>query len=156
MTSKKLISHFDLNVFSRVVWILSQFTAFALKLQQKKLHGRKSTAWSTALITQYLLNLLECCLLYSAVDFFIFFNKADGGFHGNGLSICVFTNTMNNCVHLKGRELQLLDLFFFNHIRNASLSSIGMCCLCLFFDKTKILGENPLKICKTVKIKKLT
>ena len=26
-----------------------------------------------------------------------------------------------------------------------------MCCLCLFFDKTKSLGKNPLKICKTVR-----
>ena len=27
---KKLISHFDMNVFLRVVWILSQLTALAL------------------------------------------------------------------------------------------------------------------------------
>ena len=33
--SKKLISHFDMNVFSRVVLILSQLTAFVLELQQK-------------------------------------------------------------------------------------------------------------------------
>ena len=33
--SKKLISYFDMNVLSRTVWILSQLTAFILKLQQK-------------------------------------------------------------------------------------------------------------------------
>ena len=153
VTSKKLISHFDLNVFSRVVWILSQFTAFALKLQQKKLHGRKSTAWSTALITQYLLNLLECCLLYSAVDFFIFFNKADGGFHGNGLSICVFTNIMNNCVYLKGRELQLLDLFFLIILEMRPWAALECAACVCFFDKSKILGEYPLKIVKPWKLR---
>ena len=40
--TKKLISHFDMNVFPRVVWILSQLTAFVLKLQQKNLRGQKS------------------------------------------------------------------------------------------------------------------
>ena len=39
---------------------------------------------------------LECCLLYSAVNFFAIFCKSDDGFHWNGLSICVFTNLMNN------------------------------------------------------------
>ena len=32
MILKKLISHFDMNVFRRVVWVLSQPTAFVLKL----------------------------------------------------------------------------------------------------------------------------
>ena len=54
MISKKLISDFDLNVFLVVVWILSQLTAFVLKLQQKNLHGQKSAIWKTALIPQYL------------------------------------------------------------------------------------------------------
>ena len=30
--SEKLISHFDMNVFPKVVWILLQLTAFLLKL----------------------------------------------------------------------------------------------------------------------------
>ena len=38
---KKLIPHSDMNVFPRVVWILSHSTAFVLKLQQKNLHGQK-------------------------------------------------------------------------------------------------------------------
>ena len=59
---KKLISHFDLNVFLIAVWILLQLTAFVLKLQQKNLHGQKSTVWKTALILN--IYLLECCLLY--------------------------------------------------------------------------------------------
>ena len=49
MISKKLISHFDMNVFLRVVWMLSQLTAFVLKLQQKNLRGQKS------IVPQYLL-----------------------------------------------------------------------------------------------------
>ena len=52
---KKLISHFDLNVFWRVVWILSQIAPIVLKLRQKNLHGQKSAIWKTALIPQYLL-----------------------------------------------------------------------------------------------------
>ena len=57
----------------RVVWILSQLTAFDLKHQQKYLCGQISIAWKTALVPQYL---LECCLLYSAI-----FSKSDGAFH---------------------------------------------------------------------------
>ena len=48
---KKLISHFNLKVFLRVVWILSQLTAFVLKPQQKRRHGQKSTVWKTAFNT---------------------------------------------------------------------------------------------------------
>ena len=49
--SKKLKSHFfDLNVFLMVVWILSQLT-LVLKLQQKNLHGQKSTVWENCLNT---------------------------------------------------------------------------------------------------------
>ena len=42
MILNKLISHFDMNFFPRVVWILSQITAFVLKIQQKNLRGQKS------------------------------------------------------------------------------------------------------------------
>ena len=73
MILKKLISHFDMNVFSRVVRILSQPTASVLKLQQKNICGQKSVVWKAALVPQYL---LERCLLYSAI-----FSKFDGGFH---------------------------------------------------------------------------
>ena len=45
---KRLISYFNVNVFPRVVWILSQLTAFVLKLQQKNLSGQKSIVWKTA------------------------------------------------------------------------------------------------------------
>ena len=55
MISKKLVSYFDLNVFQRVVWMLSQLTAFVLKLRPENLHGQKSTDWKTAIILQYLL-----------------------------------------------------------------------------------------------------
>ena len=40
---RKLISHFDMNVFPRLVWILSLLTAFVLKLLQKIIDGQKST-----------------------------------------------------------------------------------------------------------------
>ena len=53
--SKKLISHFGMNIFSRIVWVLSQPTAFVLKPQQKNLRGQKSIVWKTALVLQYLL-----------------------------------------------------------------------------------------------------
>ena len=56
MISKKLISHFDLNVFWRVVLIFSQLATFVLKFQQKNFHGeKKSTVWKSVLIPQYLL-----------------------------------------------------------------------------------------------------
>ena len=45
---KRLISHFDVNVFPRVVWILPQLTAFVLKLQKKNLCGQKSIVWKIA------------------------------------------------------------------------------------------------------------
>ena len=51
MILKKLISHFDMNVFSRVVRILSQPTASVLKLQQKNICGQKSVVWKAALVT---------------------------------------------------------------------------------------------------------
>ena len=156
--SKKLISHFDLNVFSRVVWILWQLTAFILELNQKNLPGRKSTAWNTALITQYLLklDLSEICLLYSAVDFFIFFSKPDGGLHGTGLSICVFTNTVNNSAHLKDRELQLLDLFLLIILEmhpSAALECVA--CVC-FLTKPRASEKIRSKSVKPWEMKKLT
>ena len=36
-------------------WILSQLTAFVLKLQQKISLGQKFSVWKTALVPQYLL-----------------------------------------------------------------------------------------------------
>ena len=55
MISKKLVSYLDLKFFQRVVWMLSQLTAFVLKLRQENLHGQKSTVLETAIILQYLL-----------------------------------------------------------------------------------------------------
>ena len=43
MISRKLISHLDMNVFPRVVWMLSQLTDFVLKFPQKSFDGQKST-----------------------------------------------------------------------------------------------------------------
>ena len=55
MISKKLRSHFDLNVSPKVVWMLSQLTAFVLKLPQKNLDGQKSTVSKAVIIPQNLL-----------------------------------------------------------------------------------------------------
>ena len=52
--SKKLIPHFHMNVFPRVVLILPQ--QLFLKLQQKNLHRQKFTKWKTALLPQHLLS----------------------------------------------------------------------------------------------------
>ena len=69
MISKKLISHSDMNVFLRVVWMLSQLTTFVLKLQQKNLRGQKSILWKTVLVPQYfltgMLSIIFNCELFS-------------------------------------------------------------------------------------------
>ena len=46
--------------------------------------------------------------LHSPVDFFAFFIKSCGGFFWGELSICVFTNIIDNSVPLNDRELRLL------------------------------------------------
>ena len=95
---KKLISHFDLNVFSIVVWTTYSF-CFATSAEKSS--WTKIYCMENCLNTQYLL--LECCLLYSAVEFFAFFNKSDGGFCWNGLSIYVFTNPTRNATRCNNR-----------------------------------------------------
>ena len=72
MISKKLVSYFNLNVFQRVVWMLSQLTVLVLKLRQENLHGQKSTVWKAAIILH--ICLLESCLLYLAVDILAIFH----------------------------------------------------------------------------------
>ena len=81
-----------------------QLTAYVLKLQQKNLRAQKSIVWKTA-YNYFNIYLLECGLLYLAVIFFAIFSKSDGIFYGNGTSICVFTNVMNNSAQLKDKEL---------------------------------------------------
>ena len=130
MILKKLISHFDVNVFPRVVWILSQPTAFLLKLQQKNLRGQKCIACKTALVPQYL---LECCLLCQLFSASLMVVSTEIGYQ------YVSSLTATVC------------FIFVNHARNGFFSVIGMCCMCLFFQKTVSSGKNPLKICKTVR-----
>ena len=60
-----------MDVFPRVVWMLSQLTAFALKLQQKNLHGQKSTVWTTVLIPQNLLTRM-LSIIFSCEFFSLF------------------------------------------------------------------------------------
>ena len=144
--------HFDLNVFSIVVWILSQLTAFVLKLQQKYLHGQKSTVWKTVLILN--IYLLECCLLYLAVEFFTFFNKSDGGFYWNGLSICAFTNTINNSAQLKDRDLRLLLLFLLIILEMCSSAALECAAFVCFLRKLCVWEKICSKFVKPWEMKK--
>ena len=66
--------------------------------------------------------------------FFAIFNKSDGGFHLNGLSICVFTNIMKNRVQLKERELRLLVLFLLIILEMRSSAALE-CAACVCFPK---------------------
>ena len=118
--SKKLILHFDQNVFSIIVCILSQLIALV-----EKFPWTKSTVWKTALIPQYLLT--------------------RWWFHWNGLS-CVFTNTMNNSAPFKDRELWLLVLFLLIILEmrsSAALECAAFVCflrkLCVWEKSTKSL-----------------
>ena len=60
---------------------------------------------------------------------------------------------MNNCVYLKGRELQLLDLFFLIILEMRPWAALECAACVCFFDKSKILGEYPLKIVKPWKLR---
>ena len=152
MIWKKLISHFDMNVFLRVVWILSQLTAFVLKLQQENLHEQRSTVWKTAKILQYL---LESSLLYLAVHILAIFNKSDDGVHWSGLLVCVFTNIMNNRAQLKEGELQLPALFLLI-IQEMRPSATFECAACACSHKNCVFGKIHSKFVKPWKMKKLT
>ena len=92
----------------------------------------------------------QCCLLYSPVDFFTFFNRSDGGFDWSGLSIAVFTNIMNNSNQVKDTELQTCFLFL-NHTRNAFFSSFGITWITFLRKHLRKLSlrKSLLKICKT-------
>ena len=68
MNSKKV----DLNVFPRVVWILSQLAAFVLKPQQKNFPWTK-VYYKTALVPQYLLTSM-LSILFSC-EFFCYLQQ---------------------------------------------------------------------------------
>ena len=124
MISNKLISHFDMNVFPRVVWTLLQLTAFVLKLQQKNVRGKKAIVWKTALIPQYFL---------SRMWSIIFSCMSDCIFHWNGTPMCVFTNIMNNSAQFKDRELRILVLFLSIIPEMRSLLTLECAaCVCVF------------------------
>ena len=93
-------------------------------------------------------------LLYSAVNFFAIF-KSDCGFYWNGLSICVFTNIINNRAQLKERELQLLVLLLLIKLEMHS-SAAKECpgCVC-FLKKLWVWKKIFWKFVKPWEIKKL-
>ena len=79
MISKKLISHFDVNVYAGIVWILKQFKAFVLK----NLIEQESAKWKPALIPRYLLSRILLFYYIQLWVFFAFFNQSGCGFHLN-------------------------------------------------------------------------
>ena len=89
------------------------------------------------------------------MDFFIFFIKSDGVFNWNGLSICVFSNTMNNSVQLKDWKLWLFVLLVLIILELRSSAALE-CAACICFLRKLSLKKNPLKICKTVRNEKAT
>ena len=150
LISKKLISQLWHEFLPASCLDIVTTCSFCLKLQQKNLSGQKSTLWNTALVPQYLLARM-LSTRDSVVNTFAIFSKSDSGFHWNGLSVCVFTNLMDNSAQLK-----TACFIFVNHTRNTFFSSTGMCRLCLFFWRTVSFGKNPIKICQTVRNEELT
>ena len=117
-----------MDVFPRVVWIMSQLTAFVLKLQQKNLHGQKSIVWKTALLPQYLLTRMWSFIF--SCDFFLLFSANLMVIDGKPIS--VFTNIMNNSAKLKDRELRMIVLIVLVILEIHSLLALECAtCVCL-------------------------
>ena len=95
-----------MNVFMRVAWVLSQFTVFALKFQQKNIRGQKSIVWETALVPLYKTTLFLACLMVVSTEM---------GYQ------YVSSLTATAC------------FIFVNHASNAFFNGVGMCCMCLLF-----------------------
>ena len=86
---------------------------------------------------------LECCLLYSAVDFFHFFEQV----WWFPLK-CDFTNIRDSSVQLKDREQWLLVLIILEMHSSVALE----CASCVwFFRNLWVWEKNPLKTCKTTR-----
>ena len=125
---------------------MSQLRAFVLKLQKKNLHGQKYTVWKTDLIPQHLLTRMLYYIQLWIFSLFLTSLVVVSTETGNGLLICVFTNTMNNSAQLEDRELLLLT--FLLTIKEMHSSAALGCAACVCFLKTVTLGKNPFKLCK--------
>ena len=68
MISSKLISHFDMNVFPRVVWIL-----LIVETSAEKSPWKTSIVWKTALVPQYLLTRMWSIIF--SCEFFRYFEQ---------------------------------------------------------------------------------
>ena len=91
--SKELISHFDMKVFPRVVWILFWNFSRNISVDKNLLYGKLSKYLS--------IYLLESCILYSAVNFFRYFQQILWWFPLQWVINIVFTNIMNNSDQLR-------------------------------------------------------
>ena len=98
--SKKLISHFDVNVYAGIVWILKQFKAFVLK----NLIEWESAEWKPALISQYLLSRILLFYYIQLWIFLLFSMSLVVVFIWIGSSICIFTDVIDTSAPLKDRE----------------------------------------------------
>ena len=110
------------------------------------------------LILQYLLTrilLLTRMLLYSAADLFPFFNKSNGVFYWNGLSICVFTEPMNNSTQLKDREMKLLVLLLLIILEMRSSAALKCATCVCFLSKLWVLKKIYSKFVEPWEMKKL-
>ena len=70
--------------------------------------------------------------------------------HWDGLSVCVFTNKMNNSAQFKDRGLRLLVLFLLTILEMHSSEQHWSVLPLLVFLENCVFEKNPLKICKTM------
>ena len=120
-----------MNAFPKVLWILSQLTAFVLKIQQKNFPWTKICC-KTDLVPQYLLTrklsvIFSCeCMRYLLQVCWWFPLKWV-------INICVFTNIMNKSAQLRNRELRLLALFLLTILEMRSSATLEYAaCFCFF------------------------
>ena len=125
-----------MNVFPRIVWILSQLTAFVLKFQQKNLRGQKSIVWKTALVPLYLLTRIWSIIF--SCKFFRYFQQA-----------------FNSSAQLKDRELWMLVLFLLIILEMHSLVALECAACVCFFRKLWVWEKIHLKFVKPWKMKNL-
>ena len=123
-----------MNIFMRVVWMLSQLPAFVLKLQQKNLRGGKSIVWKTSLVPQYLLirtwSKLWIVSLFSAS--LIVFSIEMGNQY-----VSSRVTHMNNSVQLEDPERQMLVLFLLIILEIDSLLALKCTSICSLSHQTE-------------------
>ena len=132
-----------MNVFPRVVWILSQLTAFVLKIQQKNLRGQKSivcmeNCLSTSIFTYfnvvYYIQLFSASLMVVSTELGYQYNCVKSvrirSYSGPHFSrIFPYSVRMReNARKMRTRITPNTDSYHDNHARNAFFSGVRMCC----------------------------